>query len=121
MGYIIIETTSRFRRRYELNDAELIKEMLGILENKGVRLKDDSEFFSTTEDILDIKAARRACAKGEFIDWEDAKAFLDRKESEFVSLKELKSEIERDEILKYDKEKGGRPKSKAKISDEKLR
>ncbi len=77
MGQIIIDVPQRgVKRRYKLEDAQTAAELLDNLQAKAQRVKVNSEKLSA-EDLADIRAARRA-RKGEFVDWEDAKAFLDR-------------------------------------------
>jgi hypothetical protein len=77
MGQIIIDVPMRgVKRRYRLDDVEKAAELLNDLQAKAQRVKVNSEKL-TAEDAADIRAARRA-RKGEFVDWEDAKAFLDR-------------------------------------------
>lgn len=76
MGYVIIELPSRIKRRYELTDADQIESLLDVLDNNAARLKDNSAFFLTSEDILDIKAAKAAKKEKGSIPWETVKAEL---------------------------------------------
>jgi hypothetical protein len=77
MGQIIIDVPQRgVKRRYKLEDAQTAAELLDNLQAQAQRVKVNPEKL-TAEDATDIRAARRA-RKGEFVDWEDAKAFLDR-------------------------------------------
>ena len=77
MGQIIIDVPQRgVKRRYKMDDAKSAEELLTFLEKKARRVKVNPE-KPTAEDLADIAAAKRA-RKGDFISWEDAKAFLDR-------------------------------------------
>ncbi len=77
MGQIIIDVPMRgVKRRYKLDDVESAAELLIALQKTARRVKVNSEKLNA-EDLADIRAARRA-RKGEFVAWEDAKAFLDR-------------------------------------------
>ncbi len=71
MGQIVIETPNRLNRRYQI-DQEKLSELVEFLDSSTVRL-DYSKL--TSEDLLDIRAARNA-RKEESIAWEDAKAQL---------------------------------------------
>jgi hypothetical protein len=76
MGYVIIELPSRIKRRYELKDADKIESLLDVLESNGARLKDSPDYFLTSEDILDIKAAKAAKKEKGTIPWETVKTEL---------------------------------------------
>ncbi len=76
MGYVIIELPSRIKRRYELKDVDQIESLLDVLENNGARLKDSPDYFLTSEDILDIKAAKAAKKEKGSIPWKTVKAEL---------------------------------------------
>jgi hypothetical protein len=76
MGQIIIDLPVRVKRHYKIDDVESAKQLLATLQNTAQRVEDDSEKL-TAEDLADIRAAERAREKGEFVAWEDAKAFLD--------------------------------------------
>ena len=76
MGYVIIELPSRIKRRYQLNDVAQIEALLDVLDNNAARLKDSPAFFLTSEDILDIKAAKAAKKEKGSIPWETVKAEL---------------------------------------------
>jgi hypothetical protein len=76
MGQIIIDLPVRVKRHYKIDDVESAKQLLATLQNTAQRVEDDSEKL-TAEDLADIRAAKRAREKGEFVAWEDAKAFLD--------------------------------------------
>ena len=77
MGQIIIDLPLRVKRHYKIDDAESAKELLAELQTKARRIEDDDAEKLTAEDLADIRAANRAREKGEFVAWEDAKAFLD--------------------------------------------
>lgn len=66
----------RVKRHYKIDDVESANELLATLQNTAQRVEDDSEKL-TAEDLADIRAAKRALKKGEFVSWEDATAFLD--------------------------------------------
>jgi hypothetical protein len=76
MGQIIIDLPVRVKRHYKIDDVESANELLATLQNTAQRVEDDSEKL-TAEDLADIRAARRALKKGEFVSWKDATAFLD--------------------------------------------
>ena len=76
MGYLIIELPSKIKRRYELTDADQIESLLDVLDNNAARLKDNPDLFLTSEDILDIKAAKAAKKERGSIPWETVKAEL---------------------------------------------
>jgi uncharacterized protein YfcZ (UPF0381/DUF406 family) len=77
MGQIIIDVPQRgVKRRYKMDDAKSAEELLTALQEKAQRVKMNPE-KPTAEDLADISAAKRA-RKGDFISWEDAKAFLNR-------------------------------------------
>lgn len=76
MGYLIIELPTRIKRRYQLNDADQIESLLRVLDNNAARLKDSPAYFLTSEDILDIKAAKTAKREKGSIPWETVKAEL---------------------------------------------
>ncbi len=81
MGQIIIDVPMRgVKRRYKLEDTEKATELLNNLQAKAKRVKVNSEKL-TAEDLADIRAAKRALKNGEFVDWEEAKEFLDRKDA----------------------------------------
>lgn len=73
MGKLIIELPLKVNRHYQLNDGELAEALLEFVESKARRIKNKP----SQEDVADIRSAKRARAKGEFIAWEDVKAFLD--------------------------------------------
>ncbi len=76
MGYVIIELPSRIKRRYQLNDVAQIESLLDVLDNNAARLKDSPAFFLTSEDILDIKAAKAEKKEKGSVPWETVKAEL---------------------------------------------
>ena len=76
MGQIIIDLPLRVKRHYKIDDVDSANKLLADLKITAKPVKDDSEKL-TAEDLADIRAAKRALKKGEFISWEDAKAFLD--------------------------------------------
>jgi hypothetical protein len=76
MGYVIIELPSRIKRRYELTDADQIESLLDVLDNNAERLKDSPAYFLTSEDILDIKAAKAAKKEKGSVKWKTVKAEL---------------------------------------------
>ncbi len=76
MGQIIIDLPLRVKQRYKIDDVESANELLAALQNTAQRVEDAPEKL-TTEDLADIRAARRAREKGEFVAWEDAEAYLD--------------------------------------------
>jgi hypothetical protein len=77
MGYVIVELPCRVKRRYKLTDAEQIESLLEILDSSAARLKDNPALFLTSEDILDIKAAKAVKKEKGVLPWEDVKAGLD--------------------------------------------
>jgi len=76
MGQIIIDLPLRVKRHYKIDNVESANELLAALQNTARRVEDAPEKL-TTEDLADIRAAKRAREKGEFVAWEDAEAFLD--------------------------------------------
>ena len=76
MGQIIIDLPLRVKQHYKIDDVKSANELLTALENTARRVDDVSEKL-TAEDLSDIRAAKRAREKGEFVAWEDAEAFLD--------------------------------------------
>ena len=76
MGQIIIDLPVRVKRHYKIDDVESANELLASLQNTARRVEDTSEKL-TAEDLADIRAAKRAREKGEFVAWEDAEAVLD--------------------------------------------
>lgn len=76
MGQIIIDLPLRVKQRYKIDDVESANELLAALQNTARRVEDTPEKL-TAEDLADIRAAKRAREKGEFVAWEDAEAFLD--------------------------------------------
>ena len=76
MGQIIIDLPVRVKRHYKIDDVKSANELLATLQNTAERIEEDSEKL-TAEDLADIRAAERALAKGEFVAWKDAEAFLD--------------------------------------------
>lgn len=77
MGQIIIELPNRINRRYRVENQEFAEALIESLELAALPVKSNLSKLSV-EDQADIRAARRALKYGEFIAWEDAKAFLDR-------------------------------------------
>lgn len=75
MGQIIIDLPLRVKRRYKIDDVESANKFLKDLQESARRVKDDSENL-TAEDLADIRAARRALKKGEFISLEQLKTEL---------------------------------------------
>lgn len=71
MGQIVIETPTRLKRRYQV-DKDLASKLVEVLDSSGIRV-DPTPL--TSEDVSDIRAARRA-RKEESIRWEDAKSLL---------------------------------------------
>ncbi|MDQ3131506.1 MAG: hypothetical protein M3Q99_12195 [Acidobacteriota bacterium] len=76
MGQIIIDLPLRVKRHYKIDDVESANQLLADLQNTARRVEDNAEKL-TAEDLADIRAAKRAREKGEFVAWEDAEAFLD--------------------------------------------
>ncbi len=76
MGYVIIELPSKIKRRYELTDAGQIETLLDVLDTNAARLKDNPDLFLTSEDILDIKAAKAAKKEKGSIPWKTVKTEL---------------------------------------------
>ena len=76
MGQIIIDLPSRIKRHYRLDNSELESVIIESLEMTATPVKTNPVRL-TDEDKADLKAANRA-RKGELIDWEDAKIFLDQ-------------------------------------------
>lgn len=78
MGQIIIDVPQRgVKRRYKMDDAKSAEELLTALQHKARRVKVNPEKLSA-EDLADVRAAEHALEHGEFVDWEEAEAFLDR-------------------------------------------
>ena len=75
MGQIIIELPNRINRRYRIDSQEFADAIIKSLELAALPVENNPVGL-TTEDKADIRAARRA-RKGEIVQWEDAKAFLD--------------------------------------------
>lgn len=76
MGQIIIDLPQRIKRRYKIDDVESAAELLAALKISASRVVENPA-KPTAEDLADIRAAKRA-RKGDFVSWEEAKAFLDR-------------------------------------------
>ena len=76
MGQIIIDLPQRIKRRYKIDDVESAAELLATLKISASRVVENPA-KPTAEDLADIRAAKRA-RKGDFVSWEEAKAFLDR-------------------------------------------
>ena len=74
MGQIIIDLPSRIKRHYHLDNEEVENLIIQSLEITATPIK-NNPLKLTAEDKADIKAAKRA-RKGELIEWEEAKAFL---------------------------------------------
>lgn len=75
MGQIIIDVPQcGVKRRYELDDAQSAEELLIVLQAKARRVKVNPE-KPTTEDLVDIRAAKRA-RKGDLIGWKEVKEQL---------------------------------------------
>ena len=75
MGQIIIDLPLRVKQHYKIDNVESANELLAILQNAARRVEDDPEKL-TAEDLADIRAARRAREKGEFISLEQLKTEL---------------------------------------------
>ncbi len=75
MGQIIIDLPGRVKRHYKIDDVESANVLLAALQNTARRVEDAPEKL-TTEDLTDIRAAKLAREKGEFVAWEDAETFL---------------------------------------------
>lgn len=76
MGQIIIDLPSRIKRRYRLDDNELENVIINSLEIAATPIKNNPVRL-TDEDKADINRANRA-RKGQLIDWEEAKIYLDQ-------------------------------------------
>ncbi|CAN5433592.1 hypothetical protein BH20ACI1_BH20ACI1_30440 [soil metagenome] len=76
MGQIIIDLPLRVKRHYKIDDVESANKLLADLQNTAQPVEDIAEKL-TAEDLADIRAAKRAREKGEFVAWEEAEAFLD--------------------------------------------
>ena len=77
MGQIIIDLPVRVQRHYQIDDVESATQLLVTLQNTARQIETDDAEKLTAEDAADIRAAKRARDKGEFVAWEDAKSFLD--------------------------------------------
>ncbi len=77
MGQIIIDLPLNVEHHYEIKDLALAAELLEVLQTLASRVKENPEKL-TAEDLADVRAANRALERGEFVAWEDAKAYLDR-------------------------------------------
>ena len=75
MGQIIIDLPLRVKRRYKIDDVDSANELLAALKTKAKRVESDSQNL-TAEDLADIRAAKRAREKGEFISLEELKTEL---------------------------------------------
>ena len=75
MGQIIIDLPLRVKQRYKIDNVESANELLAALQVKARRVKDNPENL-TAEDLADIRAAKRAREKGEFISLEQLKTEL---------------------------------------------
>ncbi len=76
MGQIIIDLPLRVKRHYKIDDVESAKELLADLQIKARRVEDNNDEKLTAEDLADIRAAKRAREKGEFISLEQLKTEL---------------------------------------------
>jgi len=74
MGQIIIDLPLRVKRHYKIDNVESANELLAALQNTARRIEDAPEKL-TTEDLADIRVAKRA-RKGDVVTWEEAKTFL---------------------------------------------
>ncbi len=75
MGQIIIDVPLRgVKRRYKMDDAKSAEELLTALQAKAKRVKVNPE-KPTAEDLVDIRAARRA-RKGDLVSWKEVKEQL---------------------------------------------
>jgi hypothetical protein len=81
MGKLLIELPLKVNRRYKISDKNFAIALVNALETVR-RIKNSSKLsrknLEDLEDASDICAANHALAKGEFVSWEDATAFLDR-------------------------------------------
>jgi len=75
MGQIIIDLPLRVKRHYKIDDVEFANQLLADLQARARRVEDDDEKL-TAEDLADIRAAKRARKKGEFISLEQLKTEL---------------------------------------------
>ena len=76
MGQIIIDLPLRVKLHYKIDNVELANELLAALQNTARRVEDDDSEKLTAEDLADIRAAKRAREKGEFISLEQLKTEL---------------------------------------------
>ncbi len=74
MGQIIIDLPNRTNKRFRLDNESLATAIIQTLETEAAIVKNPAKL--SDEDKADIRAAKRA-RKGELVDWEDARAFLD--------------------------------------------
>ncbi len=75
MGQIVIDLPLRIKRHYKIDDVESANELLAELKIKAKRVEDDSEEL-TAEDLDDIRYAKRALEKGEYISLDELKTEL---------------------------------------------
>ena len=75
MGQIIIDLPLRVKQHYKIDDVKSANELLESLQNTAQRVKDAFKKL-TVEDLADIRAAKRAREKGEFISLEQFKSEL---------------------------------------------
>ncbi len=75
MGQIVIDLPLRVKHHYKIDDVDSANELLAALKIKAKRVEDDSEKL-TAEDLADIRHAKRALEKGEFISLDELKTEL---------------------------------------------
>ena len=74
MGQIIIETPSRVNKHFYLTNKKLMSAILKALETDSEPVINPAEL--TPQDKADLRAARKALAKGDFMTLDEAKAEL---------------------------------------------
>ena len=75
MGQIIIDLPLRVKHHYKIDTVESANELLAALQHTARRVADTPEKL-TVEDLADIRAAKRAREKGEFISLDQLKTEL---------------------------------------------
>ncbi len=75
MGQIIIDLPLRVKRHYKIDDVDSANKLLAELKTTAKPVKNDAEKL-TAEDLADIRAAKRALKKGEFISLDELKTEL---------------------------------------------
>ena len=75
MGQIIIDLPLRVKRHYKIDDVDSANKLLADLKITAKPVKDVAEKLNA-EDLADIRAAKHAIKKGEFISLEELKTEL---------------------------------------------